>query len=485
MAMRIRLSRRRAQAVRRYPFTKWVVAWQRDRSTQELWLTFHWPRTLALLGVLALILWAGGTTVVWRLMQRHGYRSVTLPDLALPWRWSGIRSRQGGDLIDRGRMLAQGGRWDEAVPLLAAGLERAPDREGYLLYGRLCAGLFREADAAALLYAGLNRVQPDRAYLEQLFALAAAAGDMARAEKAATSLWLSGWGRGNAADREWLAAQKAGILLQQGKAAEAVGWLQELGAAKPPFRLPAIEMLSLTRLGRDREALGLCRQQPKDYLLQHEEVLPVLAGACYRTGDKTQALQLMEMLVRNSGGQPAALLVALDFLADKPDLQPAYDSLLEFYRQRFGSQEEPMARLGYLFLRHHDSVRLEGLLGLVKEHAFTDVRLELATVEALLYDGRVKEAGRLLARLPAMPENTLKHLKADLLLRLQKRLSIPAAGNPGSGVNELARHRLPLADYLQLAEILSRQGREADARELLLHARTRYPQAMQLKEKLG
>jgi hypothetical protein len=97
--------------------------------------------------------------------------------------------------------------------------------------------------------------------------------------------------------------------------------------------------------------------------------------------------------------------------------------------------------------------------------------------EARLHDGRVAEAGQLLAGLPPPPENSPLAFKAELVRQLQRRLGDPRpeAGRPL--LDFLSRHRLPLADCLSVAELLAHRRFPEDARSVLLLAQQRYPRS--------
>jgi hypothetical protein len=230
--VRIRLSRRRGQAEARYPFSAWVVAWHRDRESGELQVTLHVIRVLLIGAVVAAAGWVAASVTAWSLMQKRGYRSIAWADVALPWRWTEIRRKQGADLVARGLTAAKNGETDAAMRELALGLQRAPSREGRQVLGALLAGALRESEAVACLTAGLGEFAPDRPYLELLFSQCAASDDLETARRTARQYWQAGWGAGRTGDHEWLAAQLGSILLQMERWDEALAWARELGAAK-------------------------------------------------------------------------------------------------------------------------------------------------------------------------------------------------------------------------------------------------------------
>ena len=481
--MKLRISKRRGPTERRYPFRTWFVAWHREQATGELSVTLHGPRLSLLLAALSLVGWVVVALLAWRTMLLHGYRSVEYTDVVLPWHWSDIRQKRGEDLIRQGEALALNQRWEEAIASLAAGVKRVPKRESYLLLGQICLRTRQEPRAVAYLQEGLGHFQPDQAYLQMLSDACVAADEMETAREVLERYWKNGWNRENVASRQWLAVACGLVLLRLERWSEALIWARDRSHDKEmPTNLAEVEIYALVKLERNLAAIDVLVNQPKTYLPEHIDLIPSIAEAYYLTNGAQQTLRLLQLIEQVAPNSPDRALAAIEFVVTKPELRQTYQANFAAYLERFGPQEEQMAKLAFVLVRHHASPELKQLLAYARSRGYADGRFEIAAAEGLLYDGQYEEAGRVLDTLSALPEGSLREFKAQLLVKIQRRLANTRADDQAGKelLDHVARHRLPLADNLNLANLLVHAGHPAEALQILDLAGRNYPRSLSL-----
>ncbi len=139
-----------------------AVALRIERHRNPLWVfeVYH-RRLLVVVGSMALAGYLLAATALFFWLDRQPHNQVGWLDIAMPWRWSGLKAKRGDTAIETGLAELRLRNYTDAFYQLRVGLARSPANiEGRLTLARLVAG-YDPTRAMTLLEDGLDHAPHD------------------------------------------------------------------------------------------------------------------------------------------------------------------------------------------------------------------------------------------------------------------------------------------------------------------------------------
>lgn len=437
-----------------------------------------------------LLLWAGAAAVaayvaaatalaVW--LEQRPYNTVTWVDCLLaPLRRDEIREKRGQAYIQEGLAALDAGRYHDALLKLQAGLARVPDdRRTRQRLASFYLAMNARPRALSLLEGGLDHGYPGRDYMAFLLLVARSGDDHARAEQAIARA-LAQTEVAAVRDRPWLEEQRAQGLLDAGRPADALAWVE--GLAAPSDLAREVRVLALIELGRAADAEAAL-QQWRSEAGATEQVLRLGVRVARENGDLVRMRERLEELRRLAPAQPHAYAFGIvqELLAGETERAAA---LLDHYLLRFGATAarlrlvaEPLAQVGNRPL-------LERVLTAAREQNLLDWGLRVTDVQLALKEGDWARARAALSAIQADVRGEPPPEQAAWLALTQR--AVAAAESPLAGlqidlIGYANRLNLSLEVLVHLVDLLERAGRDATALQLAQVGLRRYPSSRYLE----
>ncbi|MEI6860840.1 MAG: hypothetical protein WCL04_01135 [Verrucomicrobiota bacterium] len=438
-------------------------------------------------GALLLAAFFSGAAIKLRNLDTQPNNSITYADLVLPWRWSQLNAKRGQDLIERGLSHLRDKRPNEAYKELEYGLQRDPhSTKGRIELAQFQMQLAGRQKAEATLLAGLDRGYPGRAYLTQLFGVAAAGENFPLWLKACDLALAQLDGKPQLApDRQSVLRQKLSALIAANRSDEAV-------------RLAEAEGDTQGEVMREFKTLALLKTSPAtaaDFLAQWreqarrpEEITQVrrLQVRVFRETGRTEDMNRVLEELRAAdpvSASPYVYGIIQRLLAGEHDAaEKSYDTFF----LRFGAKlpnlvllAEPLAEVG-------EEPLLRQLIEQARTQRLNLLPLQRALAAAQIKNAHWKDAATTVAAMrPALPKD-----KAEAQLWLAwmsatiAAASSPAADAQSAFVNFIHdhQHQLPLALFRDALATLRRAGRPETAQRVLAVARGAFPDSVTLRD---
>ncbi len=457
------------------------------RHSGALRLAISVRSVLAGAGALALAAFFTGAAVKLRNLDNQPNNSITYADLVLPWRWPQLNAKRGQDLIERGLADLRRNKRREAYQELEFGLQRKPQStKGRIELAQLQLQASARQKAEATLLAGLDWGYPGRAYLTQLFALAAAGENF--------PLWLNACdlalaqldGKPQlATDRQWVVRQKLSALLAAGRGDEAV-------------RLAEAEGDTQGAVMREFKAIALLKASPAaavDFLeqwrrqaLPPEEIMQVarLQARVFREAGRPEDMN--RVLDELRAAAPAMASPYIDgiiqrLLAGQHD--KAEQSFDTFFL-RFGAQLPSLVMLAEPLAEVGEEPMLRQLIELARSQRLNLLPFQRALAVAQVKNSHWADATATVETMrPTLPKDDFQ---AQFWLEWMSA-TITAASSPTADAQTAfvsfvsnTQRVLPLALFRDALAALRRAGRPETAQRVLAIARGVFPDSVTLRQ---
>lgn len=430
-----------------------------------------WTLGTALFGYL------GAVTVLFSVWSRNknldlGYGEMLL----LPRNWDSIQARRAQVSVNAGLLAMDLGRWADADMLIRSGLQRDPG----LLVGRcqlasLCLATGRWAQGASFLEGGFAHRYPGLPYIQDAFAVAQRADDLARS---------TGWCRQlinrfgvsmPAGDRSWLLVREAQLFLAQGQYRELIA-LSSAGPNRTNPGLRELRTLALLKLGDWSQALDELNRWSLGHP-KYDLLVTCLRAQAFRRGGKLDAMDAqLDLACSMAPKEPAVLLFSSTERFQAGQFESA-NLALESFLGRFGSNqalvESAMDRLFEL----KDGRGMDRLLQFAREMGGPLKQLLISKAVFDLNETNIRQSRTLFAELGA---HWNLQSGRERFLRDYFQLLDSAATDVGDGprlrFEYFCRdHSLEWADFSCAVRVLASFHREKAAMRILDVALERYP----------
>lgn len=475
------------------------VALRIERQANPLWrIEVYHRRLLLTLSVLLVAGWLTAAAGLFYWLNRQPHNQVGWSDLALPWRWPGLRVKRGDTAVLTALDNLKTGDYANAYYNLRVGLTRSPGNvDGRLLLARLLAG-YEPARAVSLLEEGLPFARGNTRLLAGLLGLYGALQIESHGVEVIDGLLASVRPAPLPSEARFLLERaRVGFLLQLGRQVEAQTAFAAIAPPATPAEqseLRALQIELLLRTGRPEEAKKL-----SDRAIATPVVSPVAwrqaAEVAVALDDSDALLNALRHLKAEAPGNPGAYLLAFQSWHRMNRMSYRDAAEQEFYRL-FQRDDGAMQALAALTV----SLDLPDVLTRVQQMALaarlSPFAFQVHQTELALRRG---EAGPATRRLRAW-ENSIDTLKTPQRFYPEfiKRLARAAfAGTPDQVVYLLAhlsasRGQAQLPVYLLAATVLEKSANPAGAAEVVRAALQVFPQSdpllqaqKRLREKLA
>jgi hypothetical protein len=281
-----------------------------ERQANPLWsFEVYYRRLLIALTLLAVAGWLFAATSLFLWLNRNPHNQVGWPDLAAPWRWSGLRARRGDTVVLTALDEIKAKDYPGAFYHLRLGVARSPANvEGRLTLAALQAG-YDPRGAVTQLEDGLAPCGPDPRLLRGLFSLYAQLQIQSHALEVIGRLLADTKITLPPESRFLLQHTQAALLIQLARYAEAEAILPTITPAtdKETAAWQDLQLEVLLRTGRTAAA--------KEFNLKHPRAesagSPMRAAEIAIALDDAEALQsTLRHLKARSPNEPGVYLFA-------------------------------------------------------------------------------------------------------------------------------------------------------------------------------
>lgn len=394
-----------------------------------------------------------------------------------PLRRAEIRQRQGAYLIQKGQLEARRGRYNNALPLLGAGLAKDPyDWATRLYFARLLHSFDARDSMRRLLEDGLQVSAQEPRYIDGVLSIAAATHE--------TTLLLNACDLGLQASRQGadrreraleLIEHKAAALLSAGRTREALDLLPNLNSGTGENRI-TLRIQALLRL----ELPAAAAQELMAWLGAHEgnAALHALLARALREANDLPGMEAV--LARSLAARPDdadTLIAMISNRALAGNAAGAKEALNRYFVKFYGNPDN-LVPLANAMSRIGDRDLLASCIEEADSLGYAGIGLREIMVEFLAARGEWDKADGLLAEIArrrvafAAPAGRWQEFYCAL---------VTAARQPDAVSQicflELMRKERPQPEaYERVITQLARAGRDGTATALASLAQNRYPE---------
>ncbi|MBC7368771.1 MAG: tetratricopeptide repeat protein [Undibacterium sp.] len=359
-----------------------------------------WLAGLALAGYLA----AATALLFW--LDRSPHNRVAFADtVALPFRWRRFQALRGQSLIAEGRADMRAGHWADALFKLRSGLAREPgDLRARLILAQFYIASNQRPLARRTLGEGLTADFPGQEYLGAVVELAAQAEDYAFIDTVYARYLPKLEAPREARVKHWLPQQQLQNFIDGGQAERVLAAKETIGVV-PASTRAELRVLALLALGRPDDAVRELHAWRARVPAETDQVLRLLARA-EREAKRYEAMEnALDEHVARAPGVAAPYVYRVVQLALAGRMGKAEAALADYLR-RFDARLENLRLLAEpLATFKGTSPMLARMVTAAREQGFETRGLQLLRVQALLGEGAAREAGRVLAEIPAVDAN--------------------------------------------------------------------------------
>lgn len=425
-----------------------------------------WMLGLAFAGYLV------GATALYFWFAQNPYNLVKWTDtLLMPLRWDHVRELRGRMMIAEGLDDLRAKRWGEAHMKLRVGLARAPaETRARLALAEFYNLANRRPDAIKLLAEGLKFGYPGRQYLGALSAMAVQSEDFETALAACDAVEPT-----DEEEREWLRAQKIGVLIAAKRAEEALALIDAQGEPATT-QMREARVLALVETGRHDDAIAFLAQWREAVPANRAQVLRLQARAYREAGRNAEMAEALEGLRQLEPTEPRSYVYAIvqRFLAGERDGAAAG---LEHFVRRFGSSSQSMALAASALVEAKALRLVERCAEVAQAHGFPAKYFRLALAQAQITAGEWWAAAVTLAELKPLlaGANATERFSYECMEKVVTLAREPSSAPESPLLDLLQQRPLPLSVYRQAAEALLRADRPAAAKSVMAMAERIYP----------
>ena len=460
------------------------------RSGKKI-LFLNLQRILPLLALMAVLGYAGAAGGLYYWLDRKPHNEIGFWDIALPFRWSTLREKQGRGFIAEGLEDLEKESYATGIRNLRIGLIKYPeDADARLELARIYAGFGAVERAMQTLEEGLKYSFPGVDYLSLLFETTFFAENYDLTLEVTGRLLRDPEKIPDPSIRALLLKNRIHALLKSDQYQQALRLCRRLNRDEDQS-LNAVdgEVLALFGLKRYAQAVALLEV----LRLESEfdpNLLRLLAQAYRHMGNLVELRDILQYLIDKNSRNPQPYLFALEEWrhAGKPgEIQVVFENYLAV----FAKNERAIQVLAARLAAWPESRLVKRCLGTAELQGFNTHPFLILLVQSLLADGQWHEASiafSLLERSEAkQTDDTLKI--APYMMKFLSRLLIALEPGDETGPSILmeffSNRRFPVAIYLTTAHMFEQSGKWSASREILGMASNIFPHSATIVDRLN
>jgi tetratricopeptide (TPR) repeat protein len=415
------------------------------------------------------------TTAWFFILEQRPINYVTWVDCVLaPVRWEEIGQKRGEAFVDEGLQALQARRWSEAVMKIQAGLVRAP----YAWKGRRNLGMFflaagQRERSLTTLRAGFEGMYPGRDAVELVIQIALMGEDFDFALSLIDQT-AEGLSPAIERDRDWLANQKARVLILAKRFEACLAWIEETEILTDVLHeSKVLSLIELKRFDEARAALAIWGQGSGVLGGVRRLTVRLEREAGEITAMRAALDKMRDRSPANAG--PWIYSVIQESLAGQPEAAAA---ALDAFLMRFGLKPENIIMAAKPLKDIQAWDLFDRLMAFATDSRINEINLTRLRIEAALERGQLEQARQQLevyqASRPTEPsaqELIWYEITAALIDELQ--------GGDGAAGAQLASilesNPFDFAFGQKLARLLEEFGRDESALSTWQVVRQRFP----------
>ena len=462
-----------------------------DLKTRKRILILNLHRILPLLALMAVLGYVGAAGGLYLWLDRNHNNKIGFWDLALPFRWSTLRAKQGQGFIADGLEDLKEENIASGLMKLRIGLIKFPeDQEARLELARLYARYGLADRVLTSLEEGLDYRYPSFDYLSLLFETAGFTENYLLTLRVTEQLLQEPANIPDPAIHALLLKARIQAFLKSERYLQALQLSRRLNRDKDKA-LNAVdgEVLALFGLKLYPRAVALLEvlrlnSEPSPMLLQ------LLAQAYRHMGNMVELRDILRYLIQEAPSNPQPYLFAMNEWRQAGQPERVQD-VFEDYLINFGQNERAIQALSAILADWPNSRLVKRCMEEAEKQGFDTRPFLVILVQSLLAEGGWSEASiafSLLERgLEELPENipSVAPFMMQFLSRLITALEPGNETGPSVLVEFFSKRRFPSSLYLSTADMLEQSGKWTASREILGLAHRIFPHSANITDHLN
>ena len=458
-----------------------------DLNTRKKILILNLHRILPLLALIAIIGYFGAAGGLYFWLDRNPHNKIGFLDLAIPFRWSTLRAKQGQTFIAEGLEDLKKEKIASGLMKLRIGLIKYPvDQEARLELARIYARNGLAGSAITTLKEGLDFRYPDLDYLSLLFNSAVYTQNFELIIRVTEQLLQEPENIPDPSIRALLLKARIQALLKSELYLQALQLSRRLNRDEDQA-LNAVDGEVLALFGLKRYPWAAALLEVVRFDSKHDPMLLQLLAQAYRhMGNLVELRDILQYLIEKTPRNPQPYLFALEEWRQAGQAEEV-QGVFEKYLANFGQNNRALLAVAVKLADWPDSRLLKRCLDEAEKQGFNTRSILILLVQSLLVEGRWSEASNAFSLLERGEEDI--PAAAPLMMQFLSRLltTLEPGNETGAGllVEFLSNRRFPPSYYLTTADMLEQSDKWPASREILGLAHSIFPHSANIADRLS